>query len=228
MVSYSNLADKRVVSYSKLEDVRACPRKYELLNVLNASPVAGGEDNIDFMFGHGVGTGLQLLVAGVPLQESLLYASLEWKASIFDIMPRKKKSFWHLLHAVNKATKTVLPCLVDYEVFDWEDDEGNFHSGMETYFRLELEDNKSVYEGHIDLLMIHKKTRELCVFEIKTNAFSIVHEAMYANSLQVDGYSLFCAMLQRRYGEKYNIAYTPKVEVKYIVYKVPELDCELS
>ena len=60
MVSYSNLADKRVVSYSKLEDVRACPRKYELLNVLNASPVAGGEDNIDFMFGQPIVTGKQI------------------------------------------------------------------------------------------------------------------------------------------------------------------------
>lgn len=227
MVAYSQIPGKHVVSYSKLEDLHSCPRKFELLNILNANPVQGGEDNIDFMFGHAVGTGVQMLVAGVSMEEAILYSSLDWKADIFAMMPRKKKSFWFALHAVRLAATEILPLLTDYAVFDWEGDDGEQRSGIETYFRFELEDGKTMYEGHIDLLMIHKVTRKLTVFEIKTNAFSMIHEATYSNSYQVDGYSLFCAALQRKYGEEYNIAPSSSIDVRYLIYKVPSQDYEV-
>lgn len=226
MVAYSQIAGKHVVSYSKLEDLHSCPRKFELLNILNANPVQGGEDNIDFMFGHAVGTGVQMLKAGLSIDEAILYASLEWKADIYAIMPRKKKSFYFALHAVRVAVNEVLPIIQDYDIFEWTGDDGVSRSGIETYFRLELANGKTMYEGHIDLLCIHKTTRKLAVFEIKTNAFSMVHEATYSNSYQVDGYSLFCAALQHKYGEKYNIAPSESIDVRYIIFKVPSQDYE--
>lgn len=226
MVTYSHIAGKQVVSYSKLEDLHSCPRKYELLNIVHANPLSGGEDNVDFMFGHMVGNGLQMLKAGLSGDEAVLYSSLDWKVDINVEMPRKKKSFAFGLYAVRLAETQALPMMSEYDIFEWVGNDGVARSGVETYFRIELE-NKAVYEGHIDLLLIHKVTRKLCVFEVKTNAFSILNEATYANSYQVDGYSMFCALLQERYGEEYNIAYSPNVDVRYIVYKVPAQEYEL-
>ena len=227
MVAYSNLAGKHVLSYSKLEDLHSCPRKFELLNVVHANPPRGGEDNIDFMFGHMVGTGIQMLIMGLSLEEAIFYASLEYKTDIHTIVPRKKKSFWHGIYAIESAAGDLLPLLSEYEVFNWTDEEGIERSGCETHFQIELEDGQTVYEGHIDLLMQHKVTGVLKVFEIKTNAFSIIHEATYSNSTQVEGYSLFTAALTRQLNGKFNTQFQNTVDVTYIVFKVPSQEFEL-
>lgn len=70
------------------------------------------------------------------------------------------------------------------------------------------------YEGHIDIVLQHKKSKALAVLEIKTDGTQIIEPAKYENSNQALGYS----MIVEQVAKDQKIPVPTTFQVFYFVY----------
>lgn len=193
-LTYSATSDKayrvlmlhrNVTSYSQLTSLHACPRKFFLTKhskgVDHANPF---QQNLDFAFGHAVGAGVQSFVMTKSKQAAYLNAFFAWSAHPFETDPRRGKALWLAFIAIDSFISWSETALIE-----WELAEVNGRPAVEVSFKLDTENGYSHY-GHIDLIMRHRRTQQLCVFELKTTSLYGAEEAVYANSDQSLSYSL--------------------------------------
>lgn len=201
------------LSHSSTLLLHACPRKYELTKLLGRSDNI--EDSEDLTFGEAVGTGIQQLLMGVSVKQVWINLFVKWKRDIIDVSDKeekKKKTIWHAYNALEIFNRIHLPQLL--EEYDVAKFDGKL--ACELSFRIDI-GSGFAYRGFVDAVLLHKKTKELMVLEIKTTASKFVNPAKFQNSGQALGYSLVCDLLAHRIKEVAGSSY----RVLYLVFKSP-------
>lgn len=206
-----------VTTYSMLGLLHSCPRKFELEKYKANSPSAEidtGTVNLDFAFGHAVGAGIQTYAATGNLTAALLATWLSWRAP-YDAEKTDKrgnpsgKSLTWACYAVEKFSYFWQRELGDWEVVRLV----NGKKAVELEFAVDFQ-NGYFHFGHIDVVLQHKQTKQLAVWEGKTTGFEDVDEALYANSSQALGYSVVVDAIAKQLDHADGADY----EVLYIVY----------
>lgn len=222
------MAHKNVTSYSKLNLLHSCPRNFELEMLSQAKPAAASisEDNIqqnlDFAFGHAVGSGIQAFAATGSLVAAQLAAWLAWRAP-YDAEKTDArgystgKSLTWALYAVEKFAFFYQTELADWEVLVLP----NGKPAVELSFGVDTQ-NGYYHFGHIDTVLRHRSTGRLAVWEGKTTGFETVKDASYANSYQALGYSVVVDAIAHSLGFD-----SPDYEVLYIVYSSKSREFQL-
>src|SRR6188768_2942144 len=231
----------KYLSFSSVELLRLCPRKFQLKKLSKTLeveltevemkemqyaastseqpekwvPLFGEEVSIDLTFGKSFGIGIQKLLTSGSREQAILAAFLAWDADIFDehIKKDKKKNFWWLVYGLQRFSAVQLPELAgQWEVFTLP----NGRLASEVSFRLDLGDG-FYYRGFIDLVLVNRNTGQLLVLELKTTAAKFVNEAMYGNSDQGLSYLLIMEKL---------FSGLTQLEVLYLVYKSSQTEFE--
>lgn len=180
------------LSHSSIALLRRCPRKYQLTKLIGRSE----EESEDLTYGKAVGYGIQQLLLRVPRGKILFEIFRNWKGDILDCgdaTERKKKTIWHAFHCLEKFEHQLRDIILqDYEVVILKG-----KAACELGFRINI-GSGFYYRGFVDVVLIHKKTRELFVLEVKTTADKWILPAKYQNSDQALGYSLVCDFIAQQ------------------------------
>lgn len=180
--------DKRLqnLSYSSLLTLHSCPRKFQLYR-LNAQ-VEQVEDipgSITFAYGHAVGTGIQNILTGLSVQETMLRAFLEWDVDLLAENEKQNKSFWGAMLALQQfASLFQSGYLRGYKLVMF-----NGKPATELSFLIDLP-NGFKFRGFVDAVLQHEVTGKVLVLEVKTTNAATVNPAQYKNSAQAIGYSV--------------------------------------
>lgn len=177
---------RNVTSYSQLEVLYRCPRKFQLAKERAAFQVGHTQgQNIDFAFGHAVGAGIQHYLATKDLPQSWLNAMLAWSADWEAEIAKKRKNLWSALVAVEKFIHFWRDCLDEWELLVLP----NGKPAIEVSISLHCNEGFKHYM-HIDIVMRNKRTGKIAVWDAKTTGFVDAEEALYANSSQALGYAI--------------------------------------
>lgn len=182
---------RNVISYSILSSLHSCARRLVLEKISAANRPEDWEethDNVDFVFGHSVGAGVQALFAFERLDYALYAAFLSWRGKWDlgreDYNTRKRKNIERACIAVESFSYFRAGVLDDWELFTTRTGK----PAIELSFAVNL--GKAVYFGHIDLVLRNRRTGRIAIGEIKTSGYANPDEASYRNSGQALGYSL--------------------------------------
>ncbi len=183
---------RNVISNSILDSLHACPR-YFILEKLKANNTATlgikSAPNVDFVFGHSVGAGIQTYLSFDKNLTYALYAAfLSWNADFSlgheDYNEKKKKTIERAVIAVEMFSYWWKEHHDEWEIFCLPDG----RPATELSFCINL--GKSKYFGHIDLILRNQRTGRIAIGENKTTGFTNPNPALYQNSGQAIGYSL--------------------------------------
>ena len=220
VVSFQDTAQKdytklqsfvNATSYSMLQTLHSCPRKFQLIKAA-ALRGEGGRQNVDFAYGHAVGSGIQAYMMTGSMEAALLNAFLAWRIPFGAAIEKKNKTIWDTWVAVESFASFAEVTLSDWEVFVTPAGKPAVELAIEIDF-----ENGYKHYLHIDLILKHRLTGELAIFENKTHGFTEAEPAIYANSDQALGYSLVIDMFQ------HNTAY----QVFYVCYSAPQRKWQL-
>lgn len=185
--NYGRLLQYRnVTSYSQLEQFYRCPRKFQLQKE-RAAFNAGYEQgmNVDFAFGHAVGSGIQHYLMTRNLPESWINAMLAWSADWESEIAKKRKNLWGALIAVEKFVHVWADSLDEWELVIMPDGK----PAVEVSISIHCGNGYKHYM-HVDLVMRNRRTGKIAVWDAKTTGFNEPEEALYANSSQALGYAV--------------------------------------
>lgn len=211
-----------VTSYSMTNELHRCPRKYQLIKARAASGGSGG-NNVDFAFGHSVGSGIQSwLSSNYDMDAAIFNGLMAWKLPFIAENPKTKKSIWEATIAVQKYAEFHRETLDEWEV--WQTPEVVGEGGViipskpaiELSISVDFENGYKHYV-HIDVILQNKRTGQLAVQENKTTSFRAADEALYANSNQALGYAAVVDMLSEN----------TSFEVFYCVYSSTQREWQL-
>lgn len=204
-----------VISYSTACMLHTCPRRF-LLEKLTADNSSDETDNIDFLYGHAVGGGVQNYAHTRDVRSAVWDAFLSWRGDLSIELPKKKKSFWHACVAVMKFAGELGNLLGDWEIAVLADGK----PAIELAFKLDL-GNGYFYMGHIDAVLWNPKLKQFMVLELKTTGFNTVADSQYKNSAQALGYSLVVDIIAQQLN-----ADAHNYQVLYLVYKASVMEWE--
>jgi hypothetical protein len=207
---FSSNASGRL-SYSTLETLYTCERKYQLEHLL-VNGIPRGE-NEHFSFGHCIGDGIAHYMVHQDREAALASAWLSYWPQIETDKKNQAKAIVTLEVAFNALDNV----LQDYEVVFFEG-----KPAVELSFRLNVDDFY-YYAGHIDIVVRNKWTGKYFIFEVKTTGLDL-HDIspLYANSGQALGYSIILDRIVgeevTNYGVLYCVCqlgkgYTPQVKI---------------
>lgn len=180
--------DKRIqnLSYSSLLTLHKCPRRFQLYR-LNAE-VEATEDiqgSVTFTYGHSVGEGIQHVLTGLSIQDTLFKLFLSWDIDLLAENPKQNKSFWGALVAVQQFSSMFENGYLEgYKLVHYQG-----KPATELSFVIHLPDGFK-YRGFVDAVLQHELTGEVLVLECKTTNATNVNPAQYKNSAQAIGYSI--------------------------------------
>lgn len=180
--------DKRIqnLSYSSLLTLHKCPRRFQLYR-LNAE-VEATEDiqgSVTFAYGHSVGEGIQHVLTGLSIQDTLFKLFLSWDIDLLAENPKQNKSFWGALVAVQQFSSMFENGYLEgYKLVHYQG-----KPATELSFVIHLPDGFK-YRGFVDAVLQHELTGEVLVLECKTTNATNVNPAQYKNSAQAIGYSI--------------------------------------
>lgn len=180
--------DKRIqnLSYSSLLTLHKCPRRFQLYR-LNAE-VEAAEDipgSVTFAYGHSVGEGIQHVLTGLSIQDTLFKLFLSWDIDLLAENPKQNKSFWGALVAVQQFSSMFENGYLEgYKLVHYQG-----KPATELSFVIHLPDGFK-YRGFVDAVLQHQITGEVLVLECKTTNATNVNPAQYKNSAQAIGYSI--------------------------------------
>lgn len=200
-----------VSSYSMEQELHRCPRKYQLIKS-RAAGGGGGSNNIDFAFGHAVGSGIQAWLVNGDMDAAIFNGMLAWKLPYTAENPKTKKSMWEASLAVMKYAEFHNEVLDEWEV--WVTPDGK--PAIELSISVDFENGYKHYV-HIDVILQNKRTKQLAVQENKTTSYRAADESLYANSNQALGYAAVVDMLSEN----------TSFEVFYCVYSSTQREWQL-
>ncbi len=200
-----------VTSYSMLNELHRCARKYQLIKARAAGGGSGG-NNVDFAFGHAVGSGIQAWLIDGDMDAAIFNGMMAWKLPYSADNPKTKKSIWEATLAVQKYAEFHNEALDEWQV--WVTPDGK--PAIELSICVDFENGYKHYV-HIDVILENKRTGQLAVQENKTTSFRAADEALYANSNQALGYAAVVDMLSEN----------TSFEVFYCVYSSTQREWQL-
>lgn len=183
------------LSYSGLEVLHTCPRKFELEKA-RAPEIPSGESSLDLVAGSAFGSGFAHYLLTGNLEAAHWEAYKRWtfpdginKPSISIYEASKKKSF-HLIsmHLQKYAASNEL---AERGWSVWTLPNGK--PAIEVGFRIALP-NGYYYRGFIDAILQHY-TGKLTALEVKTSGFKDAHIANWQNSFQGMSYALIVDLI---------------------------------
>lgn len=184
------------LSYSTLETLQTCERKYQLDKVLsNGAP---REESEHFSFGHGFGAGVASYMTYGCMDAALLDCWLE---------------YWPIVESEKKTEETCMMLLMrcqdemDMLREDWEVPMFNGQPACELSFRINV-DATFYYVGYIDVVLQHKTTGQLAVLEVKSTGMQLADlTPLYKNSGQAIGYSIVLDAIAGEDQAEYKVTY---------------------
>lgn len=205
------------LSYSTQSTLHSCPRRF-LLEKLTAADSSDSTDNIDFLFGHAVGAGIQNYLLTKDVDRAIWDALLSWRGDLAIEHPKKgkNKSFAYAVIAIMKFADAMHDLLQDWELAMIDS-----KPAIELAFSLDIE-NGYIYLGHIDAILWSPSQQKFMVLELKTTTFNSVHEAQYKNSPQALGYSIVVDAIAERMGID-----ASNYDVLYLVYKAGVMEYDV-
>lgn len=215
---YAGEVDPRLkaLSYSSILTLHSCPRKFELAK---RKMDRTRDQSVTFAFGHAVGEGIQGIATGLSWNQVVWNMFMAWNEDLLAEEARDKKSFWYAVHAVGSFQNQAASLLDGYELamIPSSADPSVLVPATELSFRIQLPDDY-FYVGYVDLVLVHKVTKQLLVLEVKTTKFTTVNEASYKNSAQAIGYSVVLDTVSTEHTNDYR--------VMYLVYKSGAMEFE--
>jgi hypothetical protein len=184
---------RNVTSNSILQTLHACPRRFIQEKILANSKVQAGVEvsspNIDFVFGHSVGAGVQTYLAFDRNLDYALYATFlswkyKWDLGKEDYNLRKKKTIERAVIAVEMFAHWWGANFDEWEIYRLP----SGRPAVELSFCIDF--GRYKYFGHIDLVLRNKRTGRIAIGENKTTGYSNPNPAVYQNSGQAIGYAL--------------------------------------
>ena len=198
-------------SHSTSERLVTCERKFSCSKLEQNNPISDEikslEGNIDFAFGRAVETGIQASLLNHSKEKIFFDMFMAWDCKLMQQHPRNyAKTFTDACIAIDKFE------LIKRELMQgWEIAMFNGKPAIELSLLVDLE-NGYYYVGHADIILFHPILKRYRVLEIKTTASKNVHPAMYKNSGQATGYSVFLDEIAR------DVELTSTFEVFYLVW----------
>lgn len=201
-----------IYSHSTSEKFVLCERKFacgkleqnQPIQIDDIETIAG---NIDFAFGKAIETGVQSALLNHPKSKIFFDMFLAWDMPLMTQHPRGyEKTFTDAVIAIDQFLY-----IKDQLMQGWEIAMFNGKPAIELAMLIDLE-NGYYYVGHADIILFHPMLKQYRVLEIKTTGSKTVHEAMYKNSTQSTGYSVFLDEIAK------DVELTSTFEVFYLVY----------
>lgn len=182
-LDYVRMPGQVCLSYSRLQKLHECPRKY-LLNETDSAP-ARNDQSIHLAFGSAYGAGIAELWRSNSIDLAKVVALSQWDYDEWDDIygKVKGKSFWECCRYLENFHEFVLPKLRDE---GWQLATINNKPGIELTFFIQLTQRYN-YQGHIDILLENINDGRLCVCECKTSKYQH-YEFQWGNSEQTAGY----------------------------------------
>lgn len=167
------------LSYSSLELLHTCERKFELTKLLASEQEP--EDSEHFSFGHAFGTGVATYLI-TQNQEEALYQS--WLA-YWPIVESDKKTQEISQAMLMAAFQHLDNLLMEYEVVSFQG-----KPAAELSFRLNI-DERYYFVGYVDVILRHRFSNQYVVLEVKHSS-SLLNDLSpaFGNSGQALGYSI--------------------------------------
>jgi hypothetical protein len=191
--------------------------------------MTGQREESDFHldFGKLVGFGVEDFLQKNDIEQVYFDMFMYWHGSIdADDGIKKKKTFWHGLHAIQKFAPLRWSAFKDMELFAYKtigkDGKEVLKTATELSFYIDLGHGFS-YRGFVDAVMLDKMKNELVVLECKTTGNNNVHEATYKHSGQSLGYSIILDAIARKMGRQLGSSY----RVFYPIYKSSVMEWDL-
>lgn len=185
---YEGKIDYRIrqLSYSSLGTLHSCPRKFQLYKLRSTHRAEEQvKSTITFAFGHIVGEGIQLILEGKSLEETIWKMFLGWHTDLFNVDEKQNKSFWQAVIAIQRFIAIRNSgFLNEYDLVYYDGKpacELSFCVNFPDGFRL---------RGYVDAVLVHRTTGEVLVLECKTTGSKQLNPATYKNSSQAIGYSV--------------------------------------
>jgi hypothetical protein len=222
----------KLLSHSSNKELHGCGRKYELYKLLPSSnwlydlhPVADGEElsnlfeqEVHLDFGSLVGIGTQKYLEAGNLNHAKYEAFRHCHVDIEDTDGEKdKKTFWHVLYAIEKFSTFKQMALNQYELVYIDG-----KPATELGFVIDCGDGFS-YRGFLDALLFDRRNQVILPYEGKTTKYRNIHESVYKHSSQALGYSLVLDTVVRLLG----LSVQSSFEVLYSIYKSASFEWEL-
>lgn len=202
---YIEVADTISLSYSKLNMLHECPRKFMLHNIEHRGTF---QPNIHLAFGHAYGAGVQTFIhyatlwrdredgKQLALERAIAAAIANW--DMYDLLAydaNSNKNFGTVVSAIRIFADDSAQLIADYDIFMFDCADGTQKAANELLVYAHIVDGYSM-QMHIDCILQHRETKQLAVVEIKTGSRPF-DSSDYANSSQSMGY---CAALQAKFG----------------------------
>lgn len=187
-----------ILSYSTGEILQDCERKLSRkkleLNNDYEQTIFTGDGNIDFAFGRAIESGVQAALLGKTRSQTFFDMFMAWDINLMAQHSKGvEKTFAHACIAIDTFF------YIKEQVFGgWEVAMFNNKPAIELAVCIDLE-NGYYYVGHSDIILWHPLLRRYKVLEIKTTGSKFIHEAMYKNSNQSTGYSIFVDSVAKDY-----------------------------
>ena len=185
----------KLLSYSSRLVLHSCPRKFQLNKLRVAKATASEEQGITFAFGHIVGEGIQLVLAGVPLPQILFKLFLMWDVPLIARDEKAKKSFAEGILAIRKFIELRKAGFLEDLELIYIEEADKVTGEIKQVPACELGFAVSVFDGFtdrgfVDAILRNRITGEIIILEVKTTKNAKANPAKYKNSGQALGYSV--------------------------------------
>lgn len=188
----------KTISHSGRQLFYSCPRKFQLSKT-KTFYYEQRESTKALSFGKAFGTGIQSIMSGRSLEDSMILAALDFDAVVaFDKDAEKSnESLAHVHEAIQSFYHGQLPGLSnEWKVLDMPGGLG----GVELGFAIAYPDG-TIERGFIDLILQNKSSGEVIILEIKTSgAIQVSEDSKWINSPQGIMYLLVLDYLLGRRG----------------------------
>lgn len=201
-------------SHSTSEKFISCERKFkctklEQNNPVNIDFIPTLEGNIDFAFGRAVETGIQSSLLENTKEKVFFDMFMAWDIKLMQQHPRNyAKTFTDACIAIDQFQYIRRELMQGWEIAMFRG-----KPAVELSLLLDLE-NGYYYVGHADIILYHPILKKYRVLEIKTTGIKAIDEALYKNSGQAIGYSIFLDEIAK------NAETTATFEVQYFVWPI--------
>ena len=185
--------EQSAYSYSRLQTLYSCPRKFQLKELAQASSY---DATIHTSFGSAFGAGVQELWRSDSLPRATLALIAAWDYPAFEDLwgKDKHKSIFHCIQSLGIYHATVHQELsLDYRLAYLQG-----KPGIEFFAYMQI-GSHDYYQVHIDLILETKTTGALVVLEIKTSGM-VQQAANWENSLQTKGYFALLTVVSSKLG----------------------------
>ena len=184
------------LSYSALEELHTCERKFQLNRLLAGD--RSREESPHLSFGSAFGTGVQSYLEHQDKERALFDCWLAY----WPIAEDDKKSQVRAHICLENAFHTLDNLLMEYELVFFEG-----KPAVELSFRLDV-DEKFYFVGYVDVILRHRFTNNYVIVEVKTTGLSILDVSpLYKNSGQALGYSIILDQIVGAEQAEYEVLY---------------------